>query len=352
MARTVRAGPGPGKEGPANLPFMMIPSRYRDDLPALVLLASAGAAVIAVHLFASPHGGMRLTRAGGGDGLSEIRTGDASYPRQAVDSDNFAVRIAKPARRIASQYWSIDEFVYAVVPPERVIAVSESAYLQRISNVYQHVQRFKPAVATDPERVLRQMPDLMMVSNGARVDFCDLVRSANIPIYRAFTMFTTLEQVAETIRLTGYLTSEDKRADQEVKRFWDEIGRAQSRRPSGARPPRILGTGGRYGYGDQTLFDDIVRKLGGINVGAEGGLHGYNSVSSEQIVRWDPEWIVAAADPGTEKQVLAKLLEDPAIALTHAARKGQVLVLPQNVFLPMSPFTTLLVTAMAEAIYE
>ena len=74
------------------------------------------------------------------------------------------MRVARPARRIVSQYWSIDEYVYSVAPPDRVVAVSESAYLPNISNVYRDVQKFRPVIATDPERVLRLDPDLLLVS--------------------------------------------------------------------------------------------------------------------------------------------------------------------------------------------
>jgi hypothetical protein len=38
--------------------------------------------------------------------------------------------------------------------------------------------------------------------------------------------------------------------------------------------------------------------------------------------------------------------------LTQAARNGHVLVFENNVYQPMSPFTTQLMTHMAEAIYR
>jgi hypothetical protein len=145
-----------------------------------------------------------------------------------------------------------------VPPPERVAAVSESAYLPNISNVYRQVKTFRPAIATDPERVLRLDPDLLLVSNNSRADFCALVRSTHAPIYRVFTTFTTLAQVAETIRLTGYLTGEDEAAAKEVNRVWREIGRGKDKRKPGDRSTRILGFGGHSSYGTETLFDDVV----------------------------------------------------------------------------------------------
>ena len=71
----------------------------------------------------------------------------------------------------------------------------------------------------------------------------------------------------------------------------------------------------------------------------------------EQIIRWDPEWIIAGAKGGNEKQILSKLMSDPAIALTQAARNRHIVVVDNRVFLPMSPYTTTFVQLIAEAIY-
>jgi iron complex transport system substrate-binding protein len=310
----------------------------------LVLLLAAGIIAASVEHWVSPIDV-------GAKSSAAIRTGAATYPREAIDSDSFEVRVARPVRKIVSQHWSIDEFVYSVAPPERVVAVSQSAYVESFSNVYDLARRYHPEVATDPERVLRLDPDLMMVANTSRADFCAIVRSSGVPIYRMFIDFTTLLQVAEGIRLTGYLTGEDQAAAAQVETFWSEINRAKARRPEGAARPRVLGIAGNYSYGGDTLFDDVIRTLGGINVGAEGGLMGYDEANSEQIVRWDPEWIVAGADKGHTRQELARLMADPGIALTQAARNGHIVVLEQTVFLPRSPFTRLLVTALAEALY-
>lgn len=330
---------------------MALSHRLSTIVAPLLLAALAGTIAAGVNRLAPASEGVRIVRAGAGYGNPLIRTGGNTFPRDAVDSDGYVVRVARPARRIVSQYWSIDEFLYSVVPPERVVAVSESAYQPRISNVYRYVKQFRPVISNDIEKVLRLDPDLIMVSNSSRADFCALVRNAGIPIYRAFTMVTTLDQVAETIRLTGYLTGEEKAAEAELTRFRAAIERARALRPPDAKSPRILGFGGKFSYGDETLFHDIVQVLGGINVSAEGGLKGYNSVNSEQIVRWNPEWIIAGAERGKTKEMLAHMLADPAIALTQAARDGRILVFEQNVFLSMSPFCTLLVTALSEALY-
>ncbi|MFZ0300153.1 MAG: ABC transporter substrate-binding protein [Candidatus Sulfotelmatobacter sp.] len=325
--------------------------RLRTIVPPLLLILLLVAIAGAVHTYASPPGGLQLPVLETEDGDARVRIGKFQYPREAVDSDEVRVSIARPAHRVVSQYWSIDEFVYSILPPQDVVAVSQSAYAEEISNVLQNVQTFKPAVATDVERVVALDPDLMFISREGRADYTSLARSSGVPVYRIETSFETLDQIEQNIRLVGYMTGQDEAAAKEASRFHEAIEKAVSMRPPGSARPRILALGGRYSYGKKTLFQDIVTKLGGINVGAENGLVGYDSVNFEQIVRWDPEWIIAGAKTGNTKQVLATLMSDPAISLTQAARNGHIVVVDNRVFLPMSPYTSIFVQAIADAIY-
>lgn len=280
-----------------------------------------------------------------------VEIGGPSYPRKARDADGFIVQVPRPARSVVSQYWSIDEFLYSIVPPAYIAGVSESAHLEQVSNAFPFVRQYKPIVASDPERVIRLNPDLILVSSSARADFTALVRSAGVPIFRMHTDFTSLDQLAETIRSIGYLTGQDEAAAGEAARFLAALERARSRRPAALPPPRVLGYGGQYSYGTGTVFHDVVETLGARNVAAEGGLRGYGGVNGEQIVRWNPEWIFTGANEGQAAQTLSRLMNDPAVSLTEAARNGRIVVLDNRVFLPMSPFTAKLLEAMGDALY-
>ncbi|MCS6953726.1 MAG: ABC transporter substrate-binding protein [Bryobacterales bacterium] len=279
-----------------------------------------------------------------------IRT-DASV-REATDRDGRIVRMARPVRGVVSQFWSIDEFVYTIVPPERVKGVSESAYQARISNVLEHVRRYRPIIARDPEQVLLAEPDLVFVSSSARADYTAAVRSTGLSVFRMHTWFRTLEEVEQAIVVVGHLTGHEAAAARERALLREAIERARRRRPAATTPPRVLGLGGRYSYGSETLFHDILKTLGAVNVGAEGGLRGYDPVSSEQIAIWNPDWIVCGADPGRLKERVAQLLSDPAIAVTAAGQSGRILVFENRVFSAMSPYVRLFLDALGAALYE
>ena len=287
-----------------------------------------------------------------GYGNPAVRMEGDRYPRHATGTDEVRIRIDGPPRRIVSQGSHSDEYLYAVVPPARVVGVSETAYEPRLSNVYDDVQRYRPIVASDPERVLLANPDLVFTPQSARADVPNLLRRAGVPVYRMFTMFETLASIEDHIRLTGYLTGDGERADAEARRFRGAIDRAAARRRGSKQSPRVLGLGGTYSYGTKTLFTDILRTLGAENVAATHGLVGYDRATDEQIVRWDPDWIVAGANHGFVDQARARLLARPAIAATSAAHSGHIVVLDNRVFLPLSPFTSQLVEALADALYS
>lgn len=329
----------------------MFSQRIAALLPPFLLIAVVGTVAAGVQRYVSPPSGLQLPLADTHEADVLIRIGSKQYPRWAIDRDDITIRIPKPTHRIVSQNFSTDDFVYSVAPPQDVVAVSESAYAKGFSNVYDFVERFHPAISSDPERVLALNPDLLIVSSDSRADYTSLARSTGVPLYRMETLFPTLDSIEQTIRLTGYLTGNDEAAEKAARHFRAAIDAAKALRPPNAPKPRVLGLGGTYSYGKTTLFQDICDNLGAINVGAENGLVGYDAISFEQIVRWDPEWIIAGADPGKTEQTRQRLLHDPAISLTQAARNNHIVVLENHVFLPISPYSILLVQAMAQALY-
>ena len=92
-----------------------------------------------------------------GYGNPEVRTERNRYPRHATGADDVRVQIVRPiGRRSADRFTRL---------PRRRIPVCGGAArngwwvsarlpMSPVSNVYAHVQRYRPIVASDPERVL------------------------------------------------------------------------------------------------------------------------------------------------------------------------------------------------------
>lgn len=299
--------------------------------------------------------GGRLALTGRGVRLAtETVSPDDPFPRTVTDDMGRVVTIPAPPTRIVSNSITVDGLLFALVDPERVAAVSPLSMDPRYSDVADSAQRQGLPSSESPEVALSLGPDIVFAGLHARAEWLALMRHASAPIYRVGDTVLKVSDLLSLVRRIGYLTGADDSADRVVQSWQARLERARQRVPeSGAPPPRVLGYNRAlsYSYGTETLFHDAVTLIGATNVGAEQGLTSYERISTEEIADWNPEWIVTGADPGQRDGLERQLLDDPGIAVTHAARSGQILILPQHVFLTVSHNIVALIESIADALY-
>ena len=283
------------------------------------------------------------------EGTAESAEG---FPRIVHDYAGDPLRLARPPARIASQALVTDHFLFAVVPPSRIAAVSAVAQDPRYSYVAGVVAGMDVAVVEDSEALLRRRPDLLLVSHAARADLVDVARAAGIPAFRLRTEFDDFAQITAGLETVGRLTGREPAAERVIAEFRERVAAAAARRPPAAPPPRVLvyvAMSGTFGAG--SLFDHILTELGAVNVAAEQGIGPHGMISGEQIAGWNPDWIVADAPAGEEDAVRRRILDQPGVAVTTAGRTGQVLVLDHRRFITMSHHAAGLIEAVAAALY-
>ena len=274
------------------------------------------------------------------------------FPRTVHGYGGDAIRLARPPSRIASQALVTDHFLFAVVPPSRITAVSPIADDPRYSYVADQVGGMDVAVVDDGEALLRRRPDLLLVSHTARADLIALARAADIPTFRLLTIFEDFSQITDGLETVGRVTGEERAAERVIARFRERVDAALARRPATGPPPRALvyvGFSGTFGTG--SLYDHILTELGAVNVAAEQGIGPHGTISGEQIAAWDPDWIIADAPAGEEDAVRRRLLGQPGVAVTVAGRSGQILVLDHRRFITMSHHAAGLLETVAAALY-
>ena len=276
----------------------------------------------------------------------------AGFPRTVQDYVGDAVRLMGPPSRIASQALVTDHFLFAVVSPARIAAVSAVAHDARYSYVADALAGMDVGVVDDGEALLRRRPDLLLVSHTARADLVALARAAGIPTFRLQTVFEDFDQIAAGLATVGRLTGQERAAAREIARFRERVAAVVARKPTGAPPLRVLvyvALSGTFGAG--SLFDHILTELGAVNVAAEQGIGPHGTISGEQIAAWDPDWIIADAPAGEEAAVCRRLLDQPGVAVTVAGRSGQILVLDHRRFITMSQHAAGLLEAVGAALY-
>ncbi len=228
-------------------------------------------------------------------------------------------------RRVVSQTVLSDEVLWALGDRARaqVVAISALADDARYSAV---AGAWPEAVERAPltsESLLSLTPDLVIVADFTAAETRRLITDAGI----------------ETVTLSGFDGFDDYRRNAariaEAVRL-PEAGRELVARfdarlaevsPKVTQRPLVLSFSEGNVAGAATSFDDIARAAGFANLAADRGETGHRRVSLEQIVAWDPEYLVVPAGPGDAATIVADLAARPGLSATRAARHGHIVAI-------------------------
>ena len=279
--------------------------------------------------------------------------GSSGFPLTRRDALGYEVTLLRPPMSIASQALTADHLLFAVVPPSRIVGVSPYASQPHYSNVRGDVLAMGLPAVVDPESVLAIRPDLLLSSHIANPDYLRLIRASGTPVYAMQTTFATLDEIPAALRLVGELTGERESAERAAGEFASALDKFSNGIPERARNQRVLGFSSyRTAYGSGSLFDDIVTSLGAVNVAADHGLGPWGNIGPEQIVTWNPDWIVTSTGGRTAAGARAALEADDAVALTAAGKLGQFVIVEDRYFMSMSQHVLELVRAVADALRD
>ena len=320
---------------------------------AAALVLSVAVAAVLIELVGNAGG--RLSLHGRGN-LAQVdgTTAGKEFPRSVTDDAGSVVTVPAPPERIASNSITVDGLLFEVVEARRIVAVSPFSMDPRYSDVATRTARHAIATSVSPEVSLRLRPDLVFAGIHARAEWTSLMRHVGAPIYSVGDRILRIDDLMNLVRRIGYLTGNEENAERVVRSWRARLDVLRKRRPApGRTAPRVLGYDKSlsYSYGTATLFHDVLTVIGATNVGAEQGLEAYDRISTEEIAAWNPEWIVTGADPGERDELESSLLADPGIAVTTAARSGQIVILPKHVFLTTSHNVVSLAEGISQAIY-
>jgi iron complex transport system substrate-binding protein len=257
--------------------------------------------------------------AGSGNGSSSGDTAGAPLP-------------AHP-ERIVSTNLPTDEILLALLPPERLLAVSHFAHDPTISNVTTEARRVPHRVRGEAEPILALSPDLVFAFPYGQREVQALLGQAGVPVAHV-SGANDIAGVRANIQRIGDIVGERQRADALVARMDQSLADVR-RRTQGANRPRVLiwYTGGTTS-GPGTLVDEVLAVAGGRNVAAEAGLEGIATLPLETALALDPDVLFVLdfrADARTREVGGAPALVDhPVWRTLDAVREGRVHVLPPH----------------------
>lgn len=272
------------------------------------------------------------------------------FPRELTDSSGEKLIIKENPRRIVSQTLATDEILLAICDPQRIVALSKEADNPQYSNVLEEAKQVKGRVV-GAEQILQTKPDLIFVASFSKAEFYELLKAANAPFFK-FSNFNTVDEIKANIRIVGYAIGEDQKAEELVVKMESELEKIKSRIPKNEKPIRTMSYSlSGYTAGANTLFDDILKTIGVVNVSTENQITSFTKISSEQLTKWNPDVIIASADRNEIEQLRQSLLNDNAVKVTNAGKNKRVIVLPNDTFLSVSHHLTKAIDQLSKEIY-
>lgn len=273
------------------------------------------------------------------------------FPRKLYEASGEVLVIPHRPQRIISQTLATDEILLAICSLDRLIAVSTLALDPQYSNVVVPARQVAQSVSNNVEQILSLQPDLVLVASYTRAETLELLTTANVPILR-LTQFQRIEDIKNNIRLIGYAIGEEQRATDLIAQMSSEIQAILARIPTPQQPPRVISfsldhyTAGRY-----TTFDDMVNLIGAINIAAEQGIEHYVKMSDEQILAWQPQFIISYAQADEFDKVYHQLLSNPAIAASKAGQSGKIIIIDNRYLLAVSQYIVKAIKVLADSLY-
>ncbi len=279
-------------------------------------------------------------------------TGTAGFPKTLTDGTGEKVTISKKPLRIVSQTLATDEILLEMLPPERLVALSEVADDPKYSFCADKAKAVKARCTNSAEEVLKLEPDMIFVASYSRAEMVQLLKASGAPVYR-FSHFDSIADIRGNIRALGEATGSEPEAEALIKKMDDRISAANRKAVASGKKLRVLSfSSSNDTAGSGTSFDDVLKALNCVNVATENGVSGFRQVSSEQLTRWNPDYIVTSAPPGRAEDVRRKLLQNPAVAATPAGRPERIIVVESRAFTAISHNIADCVEQIAEGLFK
>lgn len=254
--------------------------------------------------------------------------------------------LTQKPQRIVSQTLATDEILLAICPLERIAALSPLATDSSYSNVTEIAQKLGRTVH-NLEQLLALQPDLVLVAQYNRAELLTLLNQVQIPTLK-LTRFSQLQDIQDNIRSIGQAIGEESRATALLEQMTTALTRLQAQIPKRA-PPRVISysleglTAGR-----DTTFNAIVQAIGAMNLSAEHGIEGVVAISSEQLIAWQPDFIVVAAASDQFDAILQQLQAQPTFRAVH----GKIIFIEQRYLSTASHHIITAIEQLAQQIYD
>lgn len=257
-----------------------------------------------------------------------------TFPLSLVDQANHTLNLTAAPQRVGTPGISLASFILALGGQEQLASITpevqSTPWLRRIlPKISQLPTPFVRPASVHLEPLLTRKPDLVALWNTHQALGARLERLGIPVLYLGYSNATEMMTAA---RLLGQALGPASQA--QAERFIQYYQGNLERVASALRPlkdterPRVYyaALSPLHTEGQNSMVNHWIEQAGGINVAAQAGLPAEAQVSLEQLLIWQPEFIITL-----ERSTQQAILDDPRWQSLPAVQAGRVLLNPKGI---------------------
>ena len=251
-----------------------------------------------------------------------------SYPITVTDHAGRQVVIEKEPQKIVSCYYITSSLLMALGLEDKMVGIEDNPEFRPIYGLSAPHLLELPWVGTakvlDVEGCAALEPDLVILPLRQK-ESADILESLGIDVLLVNPESQTL--LTEMIQMVASATNTQDKADALIA-FLDKQEAKLNQILAGVAAPRVYMASNSNMLataGDGMYQSDMIRLAGGANVAAEIEDTYWAEIDYEQLLVWDPEYIILAS---SAKYTVEDVLQDPNLAGCTAVVNGNVYQIP------------------------
>lgn len=252
------------------------------------------------------------------------------YPVTVTDHAGREVVIEREPQRIVSCYYITSSLLMALDLDEKMVGIEDNPDYRPIYGLSAPQLLELPWVGTakmlDVEGCAALEPDLVILPLRLK-DAADILDDLGIDVMLVNP--ESQELLVEMIQMVGTATNTQKTADSLVA-FLEEQEKNLMQTLSGIDTPSVYLAGNSSVLstaGEAMYQSDMIRLAGGRNAAAEITDTYWTEIDYEQLLVWNPEYIILAS---SAKYTVEDVLNDPNLAACTAVVNGNVYQIPAD----------------------
>ncbi len=246
------------------------------------------------------------------------------------DSQGAVITVPNKPQRIVSLSIGTDEILMELVTPDRIAALTYLADEPSISNITVEAKQVQTKIRANGEAVIALKPDLVLIADWQSSELIQIMRDAGVPVY-VFKSARNIDQVKQNIRDIGRVVGEEEKGATIISRMEESLEKITNKVktiPEAERKitARFSNMGGSGGIG--STFDSICQYAGVKNAAAMAGLDSSGTLTKEQIVQINPDFLLLPTWDYKGKEDLNRYKEevqnDPALQTIKAVQNKRL----------------------------